>query len=57
VVNCKSVQLNEVLDEVQSVGRVWFKNILIQGLKGSIRLKMSHMTIIICKLIMLFILI
>jgi hypothetical protein len=33
VVNSKGVQLDEVLDEVQRVGRVWFKNLLIQGLK------------------------
>jgi hypothetical protein len=33
VVNIKSVEVDEVLDEVQRVGVVWFRNLLIQGLK------------------------
>jgi hypothetical protein len=33
VVNIKSVHLDEVLDEVQRVGRVWFENFLIEELK------------------------
>jgi hypothetical protein len=33
VVNTKVVHLDEVLDEVQRVGRVWFENPLIKGLK------------------------
>jgi hypothetical protein len=53
----KVVPLDEVLDEVQRVGRVWFKNCLIQGLKVGILLKMSHMTIILCDLLFLFLLI
>jgi hypothetical protein len=33
VVNTKNVHLDEVLDEVQRVVRVWFKNLLIEELK------------------------
>jgi hypothetical protein len=33
VVNIKSVHLDEVLDEVQRIVRVWFKNLLLKGLK------------------------
>jgi hypothetical protein len=33
VVNIKSVHFDEVLDEVQRVVRVWFKNLLIEELK------------------------
>ena len=33
VVNIKSVHLDEILDEVQKVERVWFENLLIEGLK------------------------
>jgi hypothetical protein len=33
VVNTKVVHLDEVLDKVQRVGVVWFKNLLIPGLK------------------------
>ena len=50
VVNTKVVHLDEVLDEVQRVGRVWFKNLLIQGLKVGTRLKLSNVTIITCDL-------
>ena len=50
VVNIKSVHLDEVLDEVQRVGRVWFENFLIEGLKVGKILKRSHVTIIICEL-------
>ena len=38
----KVVHLDEVLDEVQRVGVVWFKKLLIQGLKVG---KMSKMAI------------
>ena len=44
----KVVHLDEVLDEVQRVGRVWFENLLIKGLKVGKILKMSHVTIITC---------
>ena len=50
VVNTKNVHLDEVLDEVQRVGRVWFENFLIEGLKVGKILKRSKVTIIICKL-------
>ncbi len=33
VVNIKVAHLDEVLDEVQRVVRVWFKNLLIEELK------------------------
>jgi hypothetical protein len=33
VVNIKVAHLDEVLDEVQIVVRVWFKNLLLKGLK------------------------
>jgi hypothetical protein len=45
VVNTKNVHLDEVLDEVQRVERVWFENFLIQGLKVGMRLKMANLTI------------
>jgi len=48
VVNSKSVQLDEVLDEVQRFGRVWFKNLLMQGLKVGTLMLLSKMTIITC---------
>jgi hypothetical protein len=57
VVNTKVVHLDEVLDEVPRVGRVWFKNLLIKWLKVGIRLKMSHVTIITCNLVLIFLLI
>ena len=50
MVNIKSVQLDEGLDEVQSVERVWFRNLLIQGLKVGHMLKMPYVTIITCNL-------
>jgi hypothetical protein len=50
VVNTKVIHLDEVLDEVQRVGRVWFKNFLIQGLKVGMLLKLSHVTIITCNM-------
>jgi hypothetical protein len=53
----KVVHLDEVLDEVQRVQRVWFKNLLIQGLKVGKMLKVSHVTIITCHLILIFLLI
>jgi hypothetical protein len=51
VVNTKVVHLDEVLDEVQRVGRVWFKNFLIQGLKVGMLLKMAQVTIITCHMV------
>jgi hypothetical protein len=48
VVNTKLVHLDEVLDEVQRVVRVWFKNLLIQGLKVGTILKRAQVTIITC---------
>jgi hypothetical protein len=48
VVNNKVVHTDEVLDEVQRVGRVWFEKLLIKGLKVGMLLKMSHVTIITC---------
>jgi hypothetical protein len=50
VVNTKVVHLDEVLDEVQIVVRVWYKNLLREGLKVGYTLKMAHMTIITCNL-------
>jgi hypothetical protein len=50
VVNTKVVYLVEVLDEVQRVGRIWFKNLLIKGLKVGHMLKMAQVTIITCNL-------
>ena len=50
VVNIKVAHLDEVLDEVQRVVRVWFKNLLIKGLKVGMLLKKSHVTIISCEL-------
>ena len=41
VVNIKVAHLDEVLDEVERVGRVWFKNLLIKGLKVGMLLKMA----------------
>jgi hypothetical protein len=46
----KVVHLDEVLDEVQRVQRVWFKNLLIQGLKVGKMLKFAQVTIITCNL-------
>jgi hypothetical protein len=51
VVNIKVAHLDEVLDEVQRVGRVWFKNFLIQGLKVGMLLKMAQVTIITCHMV------
>jgi hypothetical protein len=48
VVNTKVVHLDEVLDEEQRVGRVWFDNLLIKGLKVGKILKRSKVTIITC---------
>jgi hypothetical protein len=48
VVNIKVAHLDEVLDEVERVGRVWFKNCLIKGLKVGKILKRSKVTIITC---------
>ena len=55
VVNTKNVHLDEVLDEVQRVGRVWFENFLIEGLKVGKILKRSKVTIITCELEIAFI--
>ena len=44
----KVVHLDEVLDEEQRVGRVWFDNLLIKGLKVGKILKRSKVTIITC---------
>ena len=54
LVNTKNVHLDEVLDEVQRVGRVWFKNCLIQRLKVGIMLTMADLTIITCNLFLKF---
>jgi hypothetical protein len=48
----KVVLLDEVLDEVQRVGFVWFENLLIQRLKVGIMLKMADLTISACELIL-----
>jgi hypothetical protein len=53
VVNTKNVHLDEVLDEVQRVERVWFENLLIKGLKVGMILKLSILTISVCKLILI----
>ena len=53
VVNIKSVHLDEVLDEVQKVERVWFENLLIKRLKVGMILKLSILTISVCKLILI----
>ena len=50
VVNTKNVHLDEVLDEVQRVVRVWFRNLLIKWLKVGRILKRSKVTIITCML-------
>jgi hypothetical protein len=50
----ENVHLYEVLDEVQRVVRVWFKNLLIKGLKAGKMLKMAHVTIITCNLEFVF---
>ncbi len=47
-VNTKNVHLDDVLDEVQRVVRVWFKNLRIKGLKVGMLLKMAQVTIITC---------
>ena len=52
MVNIKRVHLDEVLDEVQRVVRVWFENLLIQGLKEGKMLKIAQVTIILCELIL-----
>jgi hypothetical protein len=51
VINIKNVHLDVVLDEVQRVVRVWFKNLLIQGLKVGMLLKMAQVTIITCHMV------
>ena len=48
VVNTKVVHIDEVLDEVQRVVRVWFKNLSIKGHKVGKILKMAQVTIITC---------
>ena len=53
VVNITSVHLDEVLDEVQRIVRVWFKNLLIEELKVGKILKRSKVTISVCKLILI----
>jgi hypothetical protein len=53
VVNIKSVHLDGVLDEVQKVERVWFENLLIKRLKVGMILKLSILTISVCKLILI----
>jgi hypothetical protein len=53
VVNTKVVHLDEVLDEVQRVERVWFENLPIKGLKVGMILKLSILTISVCKLILI----
>ena len=50
MVNIKVVHLDEVLDEVQSVGVVWFRKLLIQGLKVGVMRKNGRLTIISCEL-------
>jgi hypothetical protein len=50
LVNTKSIHLDVLLDEVERIGRVWFKVCLIQGLKVGKMLKMAQVTIIICHL-------
>jgi hypothetical protein len=54
VVNIKSVHLDVVLDEVQRVGRVWFENFLIEGLKVGMIIKRSKVTIITCTWFLIF---
>jgi hypothetical protein len=53
VVNIKSVHPDEVFDEVQKVERVWFENLLIKRLKVGMILKLSILTISVCKLILI----
>jgi hypothetical protein len=53
VVNIKSIHLDGVLDEVQKVERVWFENLLIKRLKVGMILKLSILTISVCKLILI----
>ena len=53
MVNIKVVHLDEVLDEVQRVGVVWFRKLLIQGLKVGVMIKMAEVTIISCELKMI----
>ena len=48
MVNIKVVHIDEVLDEVQRVGVVWFRKLLIQGLKVGVMVKMAEVTIISC---------
>jgi hypothetical protein len=50
LVNTKVVHIDDILDEVQRVGRVWFENFLIQGLKEGYMLKMAQVTITTCTL-------
>ena len=45
----KVVHLDVVLDEVQRVEMVWFKNLLIQRLKVGVMLKRADLTIISCE--------
>ena len=53
VVNTKNVHLDVFLDEGQRVERVWFENLLIKGLKVGMILKLSILTISVCKLILI----
>jgi hypothetical protein len=48
VVSSKVVHLDGVLDEVQRFGKVWFRKLLIKGLKVGKMLKMAYVTIITC---------
>ena len=50
VVLSKVVHHVVVLDEVQRVGVVWFRKLLIQGLKVGVMVKMAEVTIISCEL-------
>jgi hypothetical protein len=49
MVNTKMVHLDTVLDEVERVGQVWFKNIPNQGCKVGMMLKSVKVSIITCK--------
>jgi hypothetical protein len=50
LVNTKSVHLDVLLDEVERVGKVWFKICLIHGLKVGNIIIVADLTIIICHL-------
>jgi hypothetical protein len=54
VVNTKVVHLEEVLDNVQRVVRVWFENLLIKGLEVGKILKRAQVTIITCERDLIF---